>query len=302
MHRASPTLLVLATCLAASLLSSAPARADDSGSTAPSDATPVETADPSPSPFGEPVPFASSAPAAAFATPEPTADELLSVSVAMPAQVGPSTERPSLRPPRARLPLRKGHYGLKVARLQDRLAWLGYPIDPSNTERQAFGKSTAAALRAFQSKNWLSATGRADARTWRALKKMAEPIGVLPLRCTEVTRALCIDKTSRTLRLVVKGKVKLVTDARFGGPGMETGEGVFRVSEKSYNHVSSLYHSWMPRAMFFNGDEAVHYSPDFAAVGYIRGSHGCVGVRDLDVATRLFEKVDVGTRVYVYWS
>ena len=54
--------------------------------------------------------------------------------------------------------------------------------------------------------------------------------------------------------------------------------------------------------MFFNGDEAVHYSPDFASVGYIRGSHGCVGVRDMDVATRLFEKVDVGTRVYVYWS
>jgi len=83
---------------------------------------------------------------------------------------------------------------------------------------------------------------------------------------------------------------------------METGEGVFTVKEKSYNHTSSLYRTWMPRAMFFNGDEAVHYSPDFASVGYLRGSHGCVGVRDLDVATRLFEKVDVGTRVYVYWS
>jgi lipoprotein-anchoring transpeptidase ErfK/SrfK len=58
----------------------------------------------------------------------------------------------------------------------------------------------------------------------------------------------------------------------------------------------------MPRAMFFNGDEAVHYSPDFAAVGYIRGSHGCVGIRDMEQATWLFDHVDVGTRVYVYWS
>jgi lipoprotein-anchoring transpeptidase ErfK/SrfK len=54
--------------------------------------------------------------------------------------------------------------------------------------------------------------------------------------------------------------------------------------------------------MFFNGDEAVHYSPDFASVGYLRGSHGCVGIRDMDLATELFEKVAVGTRVYVYWS
>jgi lipoprotein-anchoring transpeptidase ErfK/SrfK len=74
------------------------------------------------------------------------------------------------------------------------------------------------------------------------------------------------------------------------------------VKEKSFNHTSSIYGSWMPRAMFFNGDEAVHYSPDFAAYGYLHGSHGCVGIRDMEFATRLFEKVDVGTRVYVYWS
>ena len=94
----------------------------------------------------------------------------------------------------------------------------------------------------------------------------------------------------------------MVADARFGAPGMETGEGLFSVHEKSFNHVSSRYHSWMPRAMFFNGDEAVHYSPDFASVGYLRGSHGCVGVRDMEKATWLFGQVPVGTRVYVYWS
>ena len=62
----------------------------------------------------------------------------------MPGQVG--GDRPSVTPPRARLPLRKGHYGFKVARLQERLAWLGYDIDASNVDWQAFGKSTAAAL------------------------------------------------------------------------------------------------------------------------------------------------------------
>jgi hypothetical protein len=252
-----------------------------------------------------PSPFASPSPLDALPADPYAGDTLGSVNAVMAGQAagqsaGPA-QAPSMPPPRARLPLRKGHYGSKVARLQTRLAWLGYDVS-SNLERQAFGKSTAAAVRAFQEKNWLPATGRVNQRTWRMLTRMSEPIDILPLRCTEVRKALCIDKTSRTLRLVVRGKVALVTDARFGAPGMETGEGIFAVREKSFNHTSTLYGSWMPRAMFFNGDEAVHYSPDFDAVGYLRGSHGCVGVRDMDIATRLFERVDVGTRVYVYWS
>ena len=211
-------------------------------------------------------------------------------------------ELPSVTPPRARLPLRVGHYGLKVSLLQKRLSWLGYDIAASNAMHQAFGASTRRAVTRFQSKNWLRPTGTVDERTWRLLRSQSEPLGILPLRCTEVKASLCIDKTSRTLRYVVKGQVRLVTDARFGAPGMETDEGVFTIHEKSYNHVSTMFHTWMPRAMFFNGDEAVHYSPDFHAVGYAHGSHGCVGIRDIDVATDLFNKVAVGTRVYVYRS
>lgn len=273
MHRASPTLLLTVTCLAASLLVSAPARAEESPSPTPSGspsstATPSSTAAPqpatnTPAPSPEPFPSSSTSPFGEAENPlDPYAgDELLTVNVVMAGQVPAGASSPSMPPPRARLPLRKGHYGSKVARLQERLTWLGYDLAASNTARDAFGRSTRAAVKAFQSKNWLEPTGRVNQRTWRALSRLAEPVGVLPLRCTEVKKALCIDKTSRTLRLVVKGEVKLVTDARFGAPGMETGEGVFSVREKSYNHTSSLYDTWMPRAMFFNGDEAVHYSP-----------------------------------------
>ena len=308
MHRASPTLLILATCLAGSLMTAAPVAAEDSS---PSPAASAEnTPEPAPEAIPDPVLLSPSPsptdPALASTDPTPAPastrdpdDVLLTVNVVMAATAGAPS---SVTLPRARLPLRTGHYGLKVARVQERLGWLGYAIDPSNTARQAFGRSTREAVKAFQVKNWLEPTGRVTKTTWRKLRAQAEPIGILPLRCTEVKTALCIDKTTRTLRLVVKGEVKLVTDARFGAPGMETGEGVFTVKEKSYNHTSSLYGTWMPRAMFFNGDEAVHYSPDFASVGYLRGSHGCVGIRDLDIATRLFDKVDVGTRVYVYWS
>ena len=317
MHRASPTLLagVLAatTCLAVALIGAVPASADDdatipppvllSPSPTPSETTGAETTDaeavPTESPTDEPSAIGP-APATS-ASPSPSAAEvLLSVNLAMPATVAATTRQPAL--PRTRLPLKQGHFGAKVARVQERLTWLGYDLAPSNIERAAFGASTVAAVKHFQTKNWLPATGKVDERTWRMLRKHAEPLNILPLRCTEVKAALCIDKTTKTLRYVVKGKVTLVTDARFGAPGMETDEGIFSVKEKSYNHVSSIYRTWMPRAMFFNGDEAVHYSPDFNAVGYLRGSHGCVGIRDIDVATRLFNKVDVGTRVYVYWS
>ena len=180
--------------------------------------------------------------------------------------------------------------------------WLGYDISEANRDGRKIGNSTTNAVKAFQSKFWIPATGVVDQRTWRALSKMASPVGVLPLRCTDVKVALCADKTARIIRLVVKGKVKLTLDARFGLPGMDTGNGVFSVNRKSRDHVSSLYQTWMPFAMFFNGGEAVHYSPFFAADGYNGGSHGCIGVRDFKAATWLFDQVPLGARVYVYYS
>ena len=44
----------------------------------------------------------------------------------------------------------------------------------------------------------------------------------------------------------------------------------------------------MPFAMFFSGGQAVHYSADFASVGYNGASHGCVNVRDRAVVAWLF--------------
>jgi lipoprotein-anchoring transpeptidase ErfK/SrfK len=66
--------------------------------------------------------------------------------------------------------------------------------------------------------------------------------------------------------------------------------------------VSSLYDTPMPFAMFFSGGQAVHYSADFAAVGYNGASHGCVNVRDYDAVAWLFDQVQVGDKVVVYWS
>ncbi len=282
MHRASPTVLVIVATAACSMLVASSARADVSPSPIPtssssSDATPSATPTPDPT-VSAPAPTASTAPSTA---PTPTAKPVVV---------------------RTTLPLRFDDRGPMVARAQQRLMWLGYTLSENSQDKQLFGITMRKAVKDFQYKNWLPTTGKVDKKTWKKLTRLAEPVGILPLRCTEVKKAICIDKSTKLLRYVVKGKVKMIADARFGAPGMETGEGIFSVKQKSYNHVSSLYHSWMPRAMFFNGDEAVHYSPDFASVGYSRGSHGCVGIRDMEKATWLYDQVPVGTRVYVYWS
>lgn len=87
---------------------------------------------------------------------------------------------------------------------------------------------------------------------------------------------------------------------RFGSSKTPTREGAFRVEWKSRNHVSKLYDSAMPYALFFSGGQAVHYSSDFAARGYEGASHGCVNVRDKAKVAKLFDLAKVGDKVIVY--
>jgi lipoprotein-anchoring transpeptidase ErfK/SrfK len=56
----------------------------------------------------------------------------------------------------------------------------------------------------------------------------------------------------------------------------------------------------MPYAIFYDGNVAIHYSDDFAQVGYEGGSHGCSQLRDYQAAKWLFEQVKRGDKVVVY--
>jgi lipoprotein-anchoring transpeptidase ErfK/SrfK len=100
----------------------------------------------------------------------------------------------------------------------------------------------------------------------------------------------------------VDGVVLKTMEVRFGSDELPTREGSFAVFRKSRDHVSSLYHTPMPFAMFFSGGQAVHYSPDFAANGYDGASHGCVNVRDRAGIEWLFDRVRLGDKVIVYRS
>ncbi|WP_172383392.1 L,D-transpeptidase family protein [Streptomyces sp. MNP-20] len=212
-------------------------------------------------------------------------------------------------PPPGPVLMARGKRGERVRELQARLRQLSwfhqYPTG-------LYGPATAAAVKGFQGKRGLAPTGTTDTRTWARLLRMTDeptryalyPDGGMPpaepdRRCL-TGRVLCISKESRTLTWMVDGKALSTMDVRFGSEYTPTREGVFTVFWKSRHHVSTLYDTPMPYAMFFSGGQAVHYSSDFAARGYAGASHGCVNVRDEGRIADLFKKVEDGDRVVIY--
>ena len=206
--------------------------------------------------------------------------------------------------------LQRGDSGMWVRQVQARLKQVRW-YDGMVTGR--FGGSTVTAVEGFQAKRRIPVTGQVDRRTLSRLTAMtrkptrSELFNIVPAgpaldpRCA-TGRAMCVDKTSRSLRWVVDGVVLKTVEVRFGSDELPTREGAFAVFRKSRDHVSSLYGTSMPFAMFFSGGQAVHYSPDFAANGYNGASHGCVNVRDRAAVEWLFDQVRIGDKVIVHRS
>ncbi len=176
-----------------------------------------------------------------------------------------------------------------------------------------YGSKTTAAVKSFQSKNGLNATGSVDEATWKKIEGASKKPSADELRPSTVNevaapdprcmqgRVMCISKESRTLAWMIDGKVVSTMDVRFGSENTPTREGVFDVGWKAKEWTSTIYHTPMPYAMFFSGGQAVHFSADFAARGYNGASHGCVNVRDKKKLSALFDQVQVGDKVVVYW-
>ncbi|MFE7109537.1 peptidoglycan-binding protein [Streptomyces sp. NPDC057575] len=257
---------------------SAPAASSSPRATATDDGKPA-------SPPSSPTAAPSSAPPTATASPTPKPD------------------------PQGTTLMASGSQGKQVRELQARLRQIGH-FDRSPTGY--YGTVTVAAVQSFQGKRGLTRTGRADTLTWQKLLGMThEPTATelnppttrqvaKPDKRCMTGRVLCISKNSRTLSWMIDGQVMSSMDVRFGSQYTPTREGTFSVYWKSRHHVSSIYHTAMPYAMFFSGGQAVHYSADFAARGYNGASHGCVNVRDEGKIASLFAQVKNGDKVVVY--
>ncbi|SDL64407.1 L,D-transpeptidase family protein [Tessaracoccus oleiagri] len=227
-------------------------------------------------------------------TETPTHDEMYNVLKPGPTILGPGAKGDAVKDLQARL---------------RQIGWYAGKVDG------IFGDQTKSGISGFQEKRGFPVTGAVDQRTLDKVHEMtrkptsdelnnifpsAKPSSLrLDERCT-TGRAICISKKERKLAWVVDGDVKMIVDVRFGSEMTPTREGTFSVQWKSRDHVSSLYDTPMPYALFFSGGQAVHYSADFAARGYNGASHGCVNVRDKAAVASLFDLAKVGDKVIVY--
>jgi hypothetical protein len=220
-------------------------------------------------------------------------------AVVVPAADPTPTPTPTPAPvPAAKLPLHRGDVGPLVRTLQTRLNYLGAGLAVTGT----LDKPTMRAVIAFRVKYFLGKNNVMSKDAMKRLVALTYMKNRVPKQCRDERMVVCVDKTQKLLRVVKNGKVVYTVDARMGGSSTPTREGAFRVFSKSRYHVSSLYKTPMPWAMFFSGGQAVHYSPFFHVEGYYGASHGCVGVRSTKVAAQLWRMVPVGTKVYVYRS
>lgn len=272
--------------------------------------TPRPTLTSRPTPPPRPTPTATPTPTPAAT--EPTATPTAAAATAKaPTPTRTATARPM--PPAI---MKLEDRGATVRELEARLAQLG--LLSTHWVDGYFGTATRKAVRTFQGRQDLRRLGYVDATTWQVLRdKTRKPTrdemhppkptptpkqpGNLDSRCA-TGRAICIDKSTRTLRWVVDGTVRLTMDARFGCSSSPTREGLFKVNAKVRHGYSRFYNSRMPFSLFFSGHQAVHYSDDFAARGYAGCSHGCVNIRDWTKLERLFNEAQVGDKVVVSWS
>ncbi|HET7399230.1 MAG TPA: L,D-transpeptidase family protein [Intrasporangium sp.] len=214
--------------------------------------------------------------------------------------------------------LRAGDTGAAVRGLQARLRQIGWW---EGDVTGSYGSRTTSAVAGFQGRRGLSATGTFDVQTRARLVAMTrlptadELANVRPrpvpkpaaaarwdvdARCL-TGRAVCVSKGTNTLTWVVDGIPQYSMDVRFGSDELPTREGVFAISWKKKDVISTIYHTPMPYSMFFSGGQAVHYSSNFARLGYAGASHGCVNVRSWAGITRLYAETRVGDRVVVHW-
>ncbi|MEU3906070.1 L,D-transpeptidase family protein [Streptomyces goshikiensis] len=240
---------------------------------------------------------------------DPSASPSASASSASPSASASASSSPSASPS-VKAVMANGDDSEQVRELQARLKQLKLmSVAPTGF----YGSKTTTAVKSFQSRNGLTASGSVDAETWKKIQGLTKKPTADELRPPTVNevdapdprcmtgRVMCISKESRTLAWMIDGKVISTMDVRFGSENTPTREGVFDVGWKAKEWTSTIYHTPMPYAMFFSGGQAVHYSADFAARGYSGASHGCVNVRDKAKLSKLFDDVKVGDKVVVYW-
>lgn len=151
------------------------------------------------------------------------------------------------------------------------------------------GPRTCDAIKAFQCTKNLAVDGVVGPITWGVMTGDPAPRG----------RRVCANLNTQALWLTKDGTVTFrATRMRSGDPRLSNSEatvtGNHQIYWKDKDHISSVFGSPMPYAMFFYEGQAIHGST-FS----LPGSHGCINVT-MDDARRLWNKAPVGTPMSIW--
>lgn len=186
----------------------------------------------------------------------------------------------TLRDPFSREVVRRGDadtdpYHIEhVYEVQRRLKRLGL-FDATPNGR--FGPVTEAAVKRFQRRNGLAATGVVGYRTWQPLiRQSVRGRATVPQGCRTAGWHACYDRWWHQVNLYHDGVLLNSWLVRGGGASTPTRTGTFRVYYRDIDHVSSTFDSApMPYSQFFSGGQALHGSR-LMMDPYVGHSHGCV--------------------------
>lgn len=160
-----------------------------------------------------------------------------------------------------------------VYEVQHRLARVGL-FDAAPTGY--FGSRTESAVKRFQDRNGLPATGVVDAATWRPLiRQSIRGRAAVPAGCKTAGWHACYDRWWHQVTLFHDGRVHNSWLVRGGAASTPTRTGTFEVYYRDIDHYSSLFDAPMPYSQFFSGGQALHGSR-LMLDPYVGHSHGCV--------------------------
>jgi hypothetical protein len=188
-----------------------------------------------------------------------------------------------------------------VWELQQRLKWAGvFRATPNGI----FGPVTEAAVKAFQRRVGVRATGVATYATWKPLiSRTVRGRAAVPAGCRSSGWHACYDRWRHQLNLYANGSLVNSWLVRGGGASTPTRVGRFPVTYRDLDHVSGIFGSPMPYSQFFSGGQAIHGSRNMmnAFAGH---SHGCVNmyVEDARQLWRLTSGKNLVVHVYGGWS